>query len=99
MAEYFAYVLEEEFPQYALREGVPCEGLTIPANFMLSECGNPVAAVFVVSSQDTKARYQAKKAAKVLGARGIATTYFFEDYRNDAPYVTKRVQEALQVRK
>ena len=52
--------------------------------------------MFVVGSNDCKARYQAEKAARVLGTRGIASTHFFEDYRNDAPYVTKRVQEALQ---
>lgn len=95
--EYFAYVLQREFSQYELRKAVPCEDLTIPASFMLYESGKAVAAVFLVGSKDGKARYQAKKAAKVLGARGIGCTYFFEDYRNDAPYVTKRVQEVLAV--
>ena len=94
-SEYFAKVLSCEFPNYELRKDVAQKELTIPVSFLLCREGKPVLAVLLINSDDSKARYQVKKAGKVFAANGIACTHFFDNYRNDMPYVIQRLHSAL----
>ena len=52
-------------------------------------------AVLLVNSRDGKACYQAEKAIRIFAREGIAYTHFYEDYRNDLPYVIQRIGSAL----
>lgn len=93
--EYFMNLLLREYPQHVIREDVTCEGLKIPASFMLYHQGKPVLALFLIDSRDSNARYQMEKAPDVLTPEGIACVHFFQDYRNDTPYVRMRIGNAL----
>lgn len=93
--QYFIQLLESEFPGFEIRENVPHPELKIPVSLMLCRSGMPALALMLVDSNDSAARYQAKKAAMVFGREGIGCTHFFENYRNDTPYVIDRVRRAL----
>jgi len=93
--EYFSTLIQQNFSNLRLLNRVPHRDLTIPVNYLFYRGDVPVLALFVINSNDNRARYQVQKAAKVLGAMNIGTTHFFEDYRNDAPYVIKRIRGVL----
>ena len=93
--EYFSCLLEGTFGEYEIRCDVPKDGLNIPVNYLFCWGGEPVAAVFLIDSNDNKARYQVEKAARIFAPEGVACTHFFENYRNDMPYVVDRVRGVL----
>lgn len=93
--EYFSHLLLGTFGEYEIRSDVSKAGLNIPANYLFCKNGMPVLAVFLIDSNDSKARYQVEKAARIFAPEGVSCTHFFEDYRNDAPYVIDRVKGAL----
>lgn len=95
VGEYFAALLSDAFDEYEIRTGVACDGLKIPVNFMLCRDAQPVLAILLFDSNDSKARYQARKAVDIFAPEGISSIHFFENYRNDAPYVIDRVRTAL----
>ncbi len=93
--EYFTYLTKREFSEYDVYTRVSHSDLTIPVDFVFQRGGKPVLALFVINSNDSAARYQVKKAARIFGEQGVATTHFFENYRNDMPYAVNRVRSAL----
>lgn len=96
--QFFYHLLLRQFPEYEIRMDVPHEELTIPVSYMLMRGEKPVVAVFVIDGHH-KSRYQAEKAAGIFEAEGVGCTHFFENYRNDMPYVIERVRAALPERK
>lgn len=93
--EYFSNLLLSEFSQYEIHEDVPHNELTIPVSFMFCQSGKPLLAVFLIGSNDSEGRRQVRKAARILALEGVACTHFYDNYRNDAPYVIDRVLNAL----
>lgn len=93
--EYFLSLFSQEFPEYTVQEDVFLSRLTIPVTFLLCRDEQPVMAVFLIGSNDGKTRTQAKRAAGFFAPVGIACTHFYENYRNDTPYVMKRLRGAL----
>lgn len=93
--EYISHLLSGTFMDYEICENVPRDGLNIPARFLLYRDGKPVLAVFLIHSNDNKGRSQVRKAVRIFASEGIACTHFYENYRNDAPYVIDRVRSAL----
>lgn len=93
--EYFSHLLLGTFGEYEIRGDVAKDGLNIPVTYLFSRDGKPVLAVFLINSNDSKARYQVEKAARIFAPEGVACTHFFENYRNDAPYVINRIKDAL----
>lgn len=93
--EYFSNLLLGEFAGYEIHAAVPHDELDIPVSFMLCQGGKPVLAVFLIHSNDGKGRSQVRKAARIFAPEGVACTHFYENYRNDAPYVIDRVRGAL----
>lgn len=92
---FFDYLLRREFSDYQIHANVPCNGLKMPASFMLSRDGKPVVTVFLISPYDNSERYQAAKAVRILTPYAIGSTHFFTNYRNDAPYVIQRIRRAM----
>lgn len=95
VGEYFTSLLRSEFSQYEIRTEVPCNGLEIPISFLFYQGGKPVTAVFLIHSRDKRAYRQVERAAQILAPEGISCTYLYENYRNDMPYVIRRVRGAL----
>jgi len=93
--EYFAHVFANSFSQYEIRTDIPHSELKIPVNYMFFQDGKPVLVVFVIQSNDSMARYQVEKASRIFGQNGIGCTHFYENYRNDMPYVIQRIQGAM----
>lgn len=93
--EYFSNLLLCEFSQYEIHGDMPHDELKIPVSYLVCQGGKPVLAVFLIDSNDSKARYQVEKAARIFALEGVACTHFYENYRNDAPYVIDRVRGAL----
>lgn len=93
--EYFSHLLLGTFGEYEIRGDVSKDGLNIPVNYLFCKNGKPVLAVFLIDSNDSKARYQVEKAARIFAPEGVACTRFYENYRNDAPYAIDRVKDAL----
>lgn len=93
--DYFEQLLKHEFGDYEIRTNLRHPQLFIPVNFVLYRGGRPVAAVLLINSNDTTARWQAAKAVKVLSPAGVAATHFFNNYRNDASYVIDRIHKAM----
>ena len=93
--EYFSHLLLGTFGEYEIRGDVPKDGLNIPVTYLFCKRGKPVLAVFLVHSNDGKGRSQVRKAERIFALEGVACTHFFENYRNDAPYVIDRVRGAL----
>ena len=92
---FFTYLMVNAFPQYEVFADVIHSQLKIPVSYLFCKDGQPVLAVFTINSCDSKGRYQVEKAARLLKAEGIACTHFYENYRNDTPYVIQRVQAAM----
>lgn len=93
---YFSHLLTKTFDQYEVVPDVAHPFLKTPIDYLFYRDGRPVLAVFLIHSNDCKARYQVKKAVEVLGKAGIRCTHFFENYRNDMSYVTDRIRGALK---
>ena len=93
--EYFSHLLPGTFGAYEVRENMPKIGLNIPVSYLFSRNGKPVLAVFLIHSNDSKAHSQVRKAERIFAQEGVACTHFYENYRNDAPYVIDRVKGAL----
>lgn len=93
--EYFSNLLLGEFSQYEIHSDVPHKELEIPVSFMFYQGGKPVLAVFLSHSRDARGGRQIAKAFRTLALEGIPCTNFYENYRNDAPYVIDRVRGAL----
>ena len=93
--EYFSHLLLGTFGEYEIRGDVPKNGLDIPVNYLFCQGGKPVLAVFLLHSNDSKGRSQVRKAVRIFALEGVDCTHFYENYRNDAPYVIDRVQGAL----
>ena len=93
--EYFSNLLLSEFSQYEIRGNMPHDELNIPVSYLFYQGGKPVLAVFLVHSQEYKDHSQVRKAARIFALEGVACTHFYENYRNDAPYVIERVRGAL----
>ena len=93
--EYFSNLLLGEFSQYEIHSDVPHKELEIPVSFMFYQGGKPVLAVFLIHSNDGKARSQVRKAKRIFALEGVSCTHFYENYRNDAPYVIDRVRDVL----
>ena len=92
--EYFTDLLSAEFSQYEIRTNVDFAELDIPVNFMFCRAGNPVLAIFLSNSN---AGTKAEKASRILNAAGVVSVRFFDNYRNDAPYVIDRIKGALGI--
>lgn len=93
--EYFSHLLLGTFGEYEIRGNVPKDGLNIPVHYLFCRGGKPVLAVFLIDSNDSNARYYVEKAARMFALEGVSCTHFYENYRNDAPYVIDRVRSAL----
>ena len=93
--EYFAHVFASTFSQYEIRADVPHSELKIPVNYMFFRDGKPVMVVFLIHSNNSMARYQVEKAARIFRQNGIGCTHFFENYRNDMPYVIQRIRGTM----
>ena len=93
--EYFDHLLMGTFKEYEIRCDVPKAGLNIPVSYLFCKGGKPVLAVFLIDSNDSKGRSQVRKAERIFAQEGVACTHFYENYRNDAPYVIDRVKGAL----
>ena len=92
---YFTHVLQQNFADYTLQTQVAKEGLRLPANYLLLKNGQPVVAIYVISCDDSSARYQAQKAVEIFGQAGIGCTHFYSEYRNDAQYVVDRIRSVM----
>lgn len=92
--EYFQYVLQTRFPEYQIQAQVPRAGLSIPLSFLLWQNGTPRMAILLVDSNNSKGRYQAKKAARLFAPEGVGFVHFFSNYRNDLSYVIDRIRSA-----
>ena len=93
--QFFTYLLVNAFPQYEIYADVEHSELSGPVNYLFCKNGKPVLAVFVVNTHDSKGVYRIDKAARIFKADGISCTNFYANYRNDTPYVIKRIQAAL----
>lgn len=93
--EYFDHLLMGTFGEYEIRGDVPKDGLSIPVTYLFCRNRKPVLAVFLIDSNDSKGRSQVRKAERIFAPEGVACTHFYENYRNDAPYVIDRVKGAL----
>ena len=93
--EYFDHLLMGTFNQYEIRTDVAKDELNIPVHYLFCKNGKPVLAVFLIHSNDSKARSQVRKADRIFAWEDVACTHFYENYRNDAPYVIDRVKDAL----
>lgn len=93
--EYFSHLLLGTFGEYEIRGDMPKDGLDIPVNYLLCRGGKPVLAVFLIDSNDGKGRSQVRKAERIFALEGVSCTHFYENYRNDAPYVIDRVRDVL----
>lgn len=93
--EYFSHLLSSAFGEYEIRRDVSREGVDIPVHYLFCRGGRPVLAVFLIHSNDKKACSQMKKAERIFPLEGVSCTHFYENYRNDAPYVIDRVRGVL----
>ena len=93
--DYFFRLLRQEFGECELRRDVILTDPAFPADFLLGRDNRPVGAVFLIRSDDTRARRHVERQVEALRAKGLGATHFFLDYRNDAPYVIRRLREAL----
>lgn len=93
---YFRHILEQYFGEYQIQYKVPCNGVSVPIDYVLNKDGRPVVGIFLMGERDEKWRYAARKAARVLEPYGIGVTHFFWNYRNDAPYVVERIRSAMK---
>ncbi len=93
--EYFHRLLLQEFPAYELRRDVILTDPEYPAAFLLCRQDKTQAAVFLLSSDDTRARRHVEAQGRRMKEQGVACTHFFSDYRNDTPYVVQRVRDIL----
>lgn len=93
--EYFSHLLLGTFGEYEIRGDVPKDGVDIPVNYLFCRDGKPVLAVFLIHSNDGRARSQVRKAERIFALEGVSCTHFYENYRNDAPYVIDRVRDVL----
>ena len=69
--------------------------MNLPITFLLCQDSRAVTAIFLIDSNDSKARYQVEKAAKLLAPAGVGCTHFFDNYRNDWDYVVNRIQGSM----
>lgn len=95
VSEYFSGLLQGTFSGYEIHTDVPHEELDIPVSFLLHKNGKPVLAVFLIHSNDRKARTQVRRAERIFALEGVCCTHFYHNYRNDAPYVIDRVRDVL----
>ena len=95
VSEYFAKVIAAEFSEYEIETDVYFDDVKIPVSFLLCKNDEPVLAVFLVNSNDSKVRYQVEKAGGMFADAGFGCTHFFDNYRNDLPYVVHRIRKAL----
>jgi len=93
--EYFSALLLGTFGEYEIRGNLSRDELKIPVSYMFYQGGKPVLAVLLIDSNDRAARNEAVKAVRIFALEGVSCTYFYENYRNDAPYVIDRVRGAL----
>ena len=93
--EYFSHLLLGTFGEYEIRGDVTKDGVDIPVDYLFCKGGKPVLAVFLIQSNPYKERSQVRKAERIFAPEGVACTHFYENYRNDAPYVIDRVRDAL----
>ncbi len=93
--EYFSRLLRATFSEYEIREDVSRNEISIPIRYLFCRYGKPVLALFLLDSNDSQSRYQVEKATRLLAPEGIVCTHFYDNYRNDAPYVIDRIRGAL----
>ena len=93
--EYFTKVLAAEFSEYEIETDVYFDDVKIPVRFLLCKNDEPVLAIFLIDSSDSKGRYQVEKAGRLFAEAGFGCTHFYENYRNDLPYVVQRIREAI----
>lgn len=93
--EYFSHLLKATFAEYEIREDVSRNEINIPISYLFCRYGKPVLAVFLLDSYDSRSRYQVEKATRLFAPEGIVCTHFYDNYRNDAPYVIDRIRGAL----
>lgn len=92
---YFSHLLSDAFGEYELWENVTREEAEMPVDYLLCQNSKPVLAIFLLDSNDDKRRTRVRWAQRDFAPKGIACTHFYDNYRNDAPYVIDRVQNAL----
>jgi len=93
--EYFSDLLRSEFSEYTIRADITHDQIKIPADLMFYKDGKQVLAVYLINSNNSKNRYQAEKAVRIYASEGTSCIHFFEDYRNDMPYVIQRIRREL----
>ena len=93
--QFFDFLLVNAFPQYEIYADVEHSELKKPINYLFCKNGKPVLAVFLGNSKKRSSLSVPYKASRIFQSDGIRCTKFFDDYRNDTPYVIKRVNEAL----
>lgn len=92
---YFSRLLSEAFGEYELWENIAREEAEMPVDYLLCKNSKPILAIFLLNSDDDKRRRRVSWAQRNFAPKGIACTHFYDNYRNDAPYVIDRVQKAL----
>lgn len=92
---YFSHLLSDAFGEYEIWETVTREEAEMPVDYLLCKNSKPVLAIFLLNSNDDKRRRRVSWAQRNFAPKGIACTHFYDNYRNDAPYVIDRVQKAL----
>lgn len=92
---YFSRLLSEAFGEYELWENIAREEAEMPVDYLLCKNSKPILAIFLLDSCDQKRRRRVSWAQRNFAPKGIACTHFYDNYRNDAPYVIDRVQKAL----
>lgn len=92
---YFLHLLAQYFRDYNIATDSICNQTKQPVDFLLYQSGKPKIAIFLLHSSNSKGRNRVERAKTQLAPDGIACVHFYENYRNDAPYVVERIRQAL----
>ena len=93
--EYFSDLLRSKFSEYTIRTDIRHDQIKIPADLVFCKDGKKILAVFLINSNNSQDRYQVEKAVRIYESEGISCIHFFENYRNDMPYVVQRIRRGL----
>lgn len=93
--QFFAALLERDFADWDIYADAQWGGVTRPISFLLCRSGKPRLAVFLLDSWDGQDRWQVEKSMGLCAGQGVKALQFFNDYRNESAYVTRRIREEL----
>lgn len=93
--QFFAALLARDFRDFDVWADVRWGGVTRPISFLLCQGGKPQIALFMLDSWDGPDRWQVEKSMEICRGLGVTALQFFNDYRNEAAYVVRRIRQAL----